>query len=217
MITVIAGKQGAGKTLYAVHLLRLEMKKGKKCFSNQYVEGAFKLQKNWYDFRYDKESTLLIDEAQLEYNCRDYSTKDRQEMYKKILEYLTMCRHYDIDIIFITQSLDRLDVQIRELATEIIRFRKTYRILYFNFKNMSFEFFPIFQSGRYFEDNIELTHFLNSSTDYDNFGQKFLKFVDQKAKKMYFTHIKDKKYIDKDLSKEEIYKITTFENDVVLE
>lgn len=141
---------GSGKTLWAVHLAKYYLKNKLPVYSNSYIKDCFVLPLNWYDFQYQKGSLIILDEAQLLYNCRDYSTKDKQEMFKKILTYLTMVRHYDIEIIFITQSINRLDVQIRDLATDVYRLKKTIKLPYFSFKYKKVCFIPILQKRTLF-------------------------------------------------------------------
>ncbi len=200
MIYIYAGKQGAGKTLRAVCDILKYDKWGSKIYANQYIKGTYKLLDDWYNYRYDENSLLVIDEAQLSYNCRNYSDKDKKQMYEKILSYLTLCRHYRIDILFITQSLNRLDVQIRELATAIFRFSRTIRIPWLNLRRFKICRLPILQIGREFEDDVELQHYLNSvSGNYNAYGRLFLRFINFKALGMYDTHIIDKEYMDKEI------------------
>ncbi len=191
-----------------MRLAKKHLKKNNEhVYSNIFIESTNVLPENWYDFRYEDDALIILDEAQLNYNCRDYSSKERQFIYKKILVYLTMCRHYNVEIVFITQSINRLDVQIRDLSTEIIRFNKTYKIPYFNFKQKKLKFFPFLQKGRYFEDPIELEKYMNCSAEnYQNFGRGFIKFVNPKLLKMYDTLVKDKDYLDKDLITKEKWK-----------
>lgn len=193
MITVIAGKQGAGKSLYAARLAREYMKKN-IVYSNSPIINALILDSKWYNYQYKKGACIIIDEAQLDFNCRDYTSKEKLEAQKKLLRFLTLCRHYDLEIIFITQSLKRLDVQIRELATTIIRFSNTYKIPYFSFKELKFKTLPILQRGRFFEDSVELEAYLNCVPGWQDLGQQFLRFVDFKALNSYDTHIIDKEY-----------------------
>lgn len=199
MITIIiiyAGIVGSGKTLRAVIDGYQGYKRGENCYSNQYIEYSYQLPLNWYDYRYPFGSFLIIDEAQLKYNCRNFNNKQKLEQDEKILAFLTMCRHYDIDILFITQSLSRLDVQIRELATIIYRFKKTIKIPYFSFKDKKIKWLPILQIGKVFDDEVELEHFMNS-VDGAGLGRLFLRFVNFKCLKMYDTHILDFDYISK--------------------
>lgn len=200
MIFIYAGIVGSGKTLRAVcDSLKYE-KLNCKIYANQYIEGTFILPDNWFDFRYEEGSLLIIDEAQLKYNCRDYSNKQRLETDKKILEYLTMCRHYGVDILFITQSLSRLDVQIRELATLVYRFKKTIKIPWLNLRKFKIQTFPILQIGRVFNDSVELDHYLNSTSNPNDYGRLYLAFVNPKALGRYDTHIIDKSYMDRMLA-----------------
>lgn len=150
MIIVYSGIVGSGKTLKAVCDMLKYKKANGMVFANQYVKDTYKLPVNWYDFRYQEGSLLIIDEAQLKYNCRGYTDKQRLEVDKKILAYLTMCRHYGVDILFITQSLSRLDVQIRELATVVYRFKRTFKIYWLDLKKFRIRGIPILQYGRVF-------------------------------------------------------------------
>lgn len=203
MIELVSGKQGSGKTLYATKECIKYLKKGSKVYTNYFVKGCFILPRNWYDFKYEEGSVIVFDEAQLLYNCRDFSAKDKRKEYKSLLAYLTMCRHYNIHIIFITQSLARLDVQIRDLATEVLRFKKTYKIPYLWIKNkrLCLNFLPLFSTGRYFNDVLDVDRFLNapSRTIANEFGWRFLKLCSLKAMKSYDTHIVDEVYLRKKL------------------
>lgn len=151
-------------------------------------------------------SLLIIDEAQLKYNCRDYSNKQRLEVDKKILEYLTMCRHYGIDVLFITQSLTRLDVQIRELATIVYRFKKTIKIPWINFKKLKICHLPILQIGRIFNDSIDLERYLSTANNPNDYGRLYLAFVKFKALGMYETHSVDKQYMDRELAPVDLHR-----------
>lgn len=203
MIELVSGKQGSGKTLYATKEAIRYLKKGCKVYTNYFVKGCFVLPSNWYDFQYIEGSVIVFDEAQLIYNCRDFSIKDRQKEYKNLLAYLTMCRHYGIHIIFITQSLARLDVQIRDLATEVLRFKKTYKLPYLWIKNKKpcLRFLPLFSTGRYFDDVLDVDRYLNapSRTMANEFGWRFIKLCSFKAMKSYDTHIIDEAYLKKKL------------------
>ena len=202
MITVIAGKQGAGISLYAARLAREYMKTG-IVYENSPIVNALILDTKWYNYQYKKGTCIIIDEAQLDFNCRDYSTKEKSEVQKKLLRFLTLCRHYDLEIIFITQSLKRLDVQIRELATTIIRFSNTYKIPYFSFKDLKFKTLPILQRGRFFEDSVELEAYLNCVPGWQDLGRQFLRFVDFKALNSYDTHIIDEEYLSRSFPPDE--------------
>ena len=204
MITVIAGKQGAGKTLYSV-ALALKYMKTNKVYSNSYIKGALMLDEKWYKYKYEGGSCLIIDEAQLDFNCRDYSSKEKQESQKNLLRFLTLCRHYDLEIVFITQSLRRLDVQIRELATTIIRFSNSYKLPYFDFRELKLKTIPILQRGRFFEDSVELEAYLNCSPGWQDLGQPFLRFVDFRALNSYDTHIIDEEYLRKKYAPEKAW------------
>jgi zona occludens toxin (predicted ATPase) len=57
-------------------------------------------------------SLVVVDEAQVFWNNRDYASQEN----KDLLPFLQMHRHLGIDIVFITQNIDQLDIGIRRLA-----------------------------------------------------------------------------------------------------
>jgi len=58
-----------------------------------------------------KNSTCIIDEAQLIWFTREY-----KNMSKEFFYFLTKSRHIDCDLVFITQHIENLDVAIRRLG-----------------------------------------------------------------------------------------------------
>jgi zona occludens toxin (predicted ATPase) len=65
-------------------------------------------------------SLVVIDEAQVFWNNRDYASEEN----KRLLPFLQKHRHYGIDIIFLTQNIDQLDIGIRRLAQVHYRLRR---------------------------------------------------------------------------------------------
>ena len=94
-------------------------------------------------------------------------------------------------------------MQIRDLATEVLRFKKTYKLPYFWIKNKKpcLRFLPLFSSGRYFDDVLDVDRYLNapSRTMANEFGWRFIKLCSFKAMKSYDTHIIDEAYLKKKL------------------
>jgi hypothetical protein len=62
---------------------------------------------------------LVIDEAQQGLNTRD--TRDNQK--RALFDWFCQSRHDNNDLLFLTQHVDNIDVQVRRLATHIIRIR----------------------------------------------------------------------------------------------
>jgi hypothetical protein len=64
---------------------------------------------------------VVIDEAHLIFNARDYSTTDK--LYRETLTFLTQSRKVATDVIFISQSALNIDKQFARLVQYIWRFR----------------------------------------------------------------------------------------------
>lgn len=67
----------------------------------------------------DNPVLLVLDEAQDQLNTRD--TRDVSK--RKLFAWLCQSRHDNNDLIFITQDQDNIDVQIRRLATYVVKVR----------------------------------------------------------------------------------------------
>lgn len=67
----------------------------------------------------DNPVLLVLDEAQDELNTRD----TRDDKKRSFFKFLCQSRHDNNDLLFVTQDMDNIDVQIRRLATYVIRVR----------------------------------------------------------------------------------------------
>lgn len=63
---------------------------------------------------------MIIDEAQIFWNNRAYASKENIDL----LPLLQKHRHYGIDLVFLTQNIDQLDIGIRRLAQVHYRLRR---------------------------------------------------------------------------------------------
>lgn len=119
-ITFIAGEIGAGKSTFAVKLARKHMKKGWTVYSTDYIEGAYKLDVNdLNDFMAPPKSLLIIDEASLKMNSREFA-----KTKLKLIEYFKLSRHCKNKVIMISQTFTDTDKQIRDLSTDVFFVRK---------------------------------------------------------------------------------------------
>jgi len=62
---------------------------------------------------------VVVDEAHMELNCRDFADKSKRPFF----QWLTQSRHDDTDVIFISQAAANMDKQIARLATYVFRVR----------------------------------------------------------------------------------------------
>jgi hypothetical protein len=147
------GKLGGGKTYHAVLRILEAFSKGSHVYTNIVLDGmwcarycrkrfgrriVFTQQYHYLDNskidQFDKyiakgngdvANLVVIDEAHLYFNARDWAKRGRE-----LLEFLTQTRKYDIHIILITQHENNLDKQFNRMVQFVWRFKdlKKYRI-----------------------------------------------------------------------------------------
>ena len=147
-ITVFAGKTGSGKTMLATSYALDRIKKGQIVFSTYYIKGAYKLPYDFYNYNYPEDSLLVIDEAQIGLDSREYKKLTDKGISGRLKNKLSMHRHQKLDIFFITQNPEEIDAQIRRYTTQMFYCNKTLLCRKPNIKNRCFDILPYFQ---YFE------------------------------------------------------------------
>lgn len=119
-ITFIAGEIGAGKSTLAVKLARQHLKRGWTVYSTDYIKDCYKLDVNDLNtFMAPPRSLLIIDEASLKMNSREFS-----RIKLSLIEYFKLSRHCQNKIIMISQTFGDTDKQIRDLSTHVYFVRK---------------------------------------------------------------------------------------------
>jgi Zonular occludens toxin (Zot) len=141
MIEVFEGRLGGGKTYSATdRILNDVLPKGRQVFTNvrlkwdeccQYVheKHGVELEADQVVFlefgqirrfidHITRDCLLVLDEAHLWFNARDWSQTDRE-----VLAMLTQSRKINVDCIFISQSANNIDKQFMRLVQYIWRFR----------------------------------------------------------------------------------------------
>lgn len=125
MFRLIFGNPGCGKTTYACKLLRERQHKTKKYgykrfYSNFDNTLCQKINlKGIGDWTLPFNSYLVVDEAGIEYNNRNFKT-----LPQSAIEWFKLHRHYGVDVDFISQSWEDLDITIRRLVDEIWYLKK---------------------------------------------------------------------------------------------
>lgn len=193
MIYLIAGQKGTGKSLATISFIMKKRKNYDYFFANFPVKNFIKIDHiDWVFSRFPENSVILIDEAQLYYNSREFSKLTKNGVGMQLLDYLTMCRHYKVDIFFITQSANRIDLQIRELADYVYHIKKTYKIPFLRI--------PFLVKGLQFLDIMEYEKYLNPNNfSTDCKSSWYFKLITKKDLKMYDTHFIEPTYLDKKL------------------
>jgi hypothetical protein len=182
ILSLVIGKKGSGKTLFAVNYIKKTLRKEQSVYTNFPVVGCFMLSADWYSKKFPENSLIVIDEAQLLYNSRNWSKSSKDGSGDEILRFTTMIRHYKVELLIITQQPSRVDNQFRDLADDIVHLKRTFKL-----------FIPLLQIGQYFDDVYEYDHYLQGMP---YISQKLYRFVSLKSLRMYDTHIKDEKYIN---------------------
>ena len=119
MITLCFGSPGAGKSTYIAHLAYKNYGK-RPVYCNFDCAYTYKFSlAQLGSVQFPKGSLLLIDEAGIEYNNRNY-----KEFPKTVIKFLKLHRHYNIDIMFFSQSWEDVDITIRRLAVNLFYLRK---------------------------------------------------------------------------------------------
>lgn len=122
MITGIVGLPGEGKTLYASKQIRAELEVGSIVYSNIHVDDD--------DFIYYEDFKLLtkvqngfivLDEAQVYMNSRNWKS-----FPEEFQAFAQQHRHQGVDILALTQNLNRVDVTFRELVQELYQVEKSF-------------------------------------------------------------------------------------------
>lgn len=142
MVALYTGTPGSGKSVHAAQDVMSWLQRGKRLIANYPInEKVIKKCKShaeyWdnpsltvsrllrYAYEHDQvrreHSTLLIiDEAQVKFNCRDLQRKDRQDW----VNFFTQHRKLGFDVILITQFDRMIDRQIRAMAETEVKHRK---------------------------------------------------------------------------------------------
>lgn len=115
VVSLILGSPGSGKSTFIAKLVFEANKKDIPVYCNYPVKGTYMINvDDMYRYNLGK-AVLIIDEAGLNYNSRNIKS-----LTLPIYHWLMTTRHRDTQIFFAVQSWKRVDIVLRELATEII-------------------------------------------------------------------------------------------------
>ena len=120
------GVPGSGKTTFASYLVKQRRKKAKKkkcsdlILSNTPIKGAYKVYKSDIGKYMIQDCLLIMDEAGIDYNNRNFKTFSDEETY-----FYKFHRHYNVDIAMFSQDFD-VDVKLRKLSTRLFIVQKSF-------------------------------------------------------------------------------------------
>lgn len=132
MITCYFGLPGCGKSTLLAKIARNEIKrieKGKSKYRmvlcNYYIQGCYRIDFSMLGSVDMSHCLILLDEITLDADSRDF-----KDFAKKTKQFFILHRHYDCDIIYVTQQYDGVDRKIRELTANLFYMRKAGPITY---------------------------------------------------------------------------------------
>lgn len=120
IVSIYFGVPGSGKTTYAAYLARHDIRRGIPVWSNVPITGCYQLDPKTDIGTYMiTGGRVIIDEAGIEYNNRDF-----KDFSKKSLYFYKYHRHYQLAIDVFSQGFDDMDKKIRTLAQKLYVVKK---------------------------------------------------------------------------------------------
>ncbi len=119
--SIYFGVPGSGKTTFAAWMAKRILKHNGHVWSNVPIKGAYKVEPKEDIGKYLMQNgTLLIDEAGIEYNNRDYKKFSQESTY-----FYKFHRLYKMNVCIFSQGFDDMDKKLRTLATHLYVCKKS--------------------------------------------------------------------------------------------
>lgn len=120
IVSIYFGVPGSGKTTFAAYLARHDLRRGIPVWSNVPITGCYQLDPKTDIGAYMIcGGRVIIDEAGIEYNNRDF-----KDFSKKSLYFYKYHRHYQLAVDVFSQGFDDMDKKIRTLAQKLYVVKK---------------------------------------------------------------------------------------------
>lgn len=120
-LNIYFGLPGSGKTTYASYLAKKDLKKGVSVWSNVPITGCFKIEPKDDIGKFNiTNGRLIIDEAGIEYNNRDFKNFSQESTY-----FYKYHRHYQLNVDIFSQGYDDMDKKLRTLASGMYLIKKS--------------------------------------------------------------------------------------------
>lgn len=118
MVEGVFGLPGSGKSTYLAKLAQKAIKRNIKVYSNFYIKDCYKLDFDDLGVHDYSDCLLLIDEISLFCDCRSWKNFNADLVY-----FFTNHRHYNVDIVYCSQSYADCDKKIRNLTDSLYYIR----------------------------------------------------------------------------------------------
>lgn len=116
-LSVFYGSPGSGKSTLACFYARKALAAGYKVFSNVPIIGCYKLEKEDIGKYALQHCLIIIDEAGIEYNNRDFAIQfSKKSGGHKALQFFKEHRHEHAEIMMFSQTFDDMDKKLFDLA-----------------------------------------------------------------------------------------------------
>lgn len=113
-VKMIFGLPGSGKSTVLASIARDFIKRGKKVYSNYYIEGAYTLNVDRLGIDDYSDCVLLLDEISLVCDSRDWKKFSPELRY-----FFSNHRHYNCEVWVCSQSYEDCDKRIRNITDEL--------------------------------------------------------------------------------------------------
>lgn len=120
ILSIYFGVPGSGKTTYAAYLAKKDLKKKRKVYSNVPITGTIKVDKSDFGRYMINDCRILLDEAGIDYNNRDFKKFTDSENY-----FFKYHRHYQVHLDLFSQGYDEMDKKLRLLAQKLYVVKKS--------------------------------------------------------------------------------------------
>lgn len=114
-LDIVYGGPGSGKTTYACFMCRKALASGVPVFSNVPLTGAYELNKSDIGIYHLVPSLVIIDEAGIEYNNRDFANNFKGG--SPSLEWFKKHRHEGCQVVILSQGFDDMDKKLQTLGS----------------------------------------------------------------------------------------------------
>ena len=115
------GVPGSGKTTFAAWIAKRCIKRNIPVWSNVPIKGTYQVNPQQDIGKYlIAGGHLIIDEAGIEYNNRDFKNFSKESTY-----FYKYHRHYKVSVHIFSQGFDDMDKKLRTLATKLYVYKKS--------------------------------------------------------------------------------------------